>query len=294
MSNHCKLATTLLIAAMMASSLIMVESASALSIPKPSVPEFTVSTTYRSYDVEPTTTTTIDPYDGHISTRTEPGSHVEGGGITLSIKNQPFTSYYASNGYPIKLFYHVRAKGLDGDWRYTGYDADYYFEAADSTYTTFAVSYGKKSYGGWEFSIPSCVDIYTPDEIGILDFQVEAFIGYKNVTVRPRGIVVRDGDLLTEFVGQTSGWSDTQTVTIPNGAYTPTTPRPTAQTTSTPTPTDTHDNPTTPPSTHENQPEANDYTPASIPLTTFLLVTVVFIGVIVVLLTLLFQRQKNR
>jgi hypothetical protein len=82
-----------------------------------------------------------------------------------------------------------------------------------------------------------------------------------------------------EFRGETSGWSNTQTISIPD--VNPTIPT----TTSTPA--------STSPSTYDNQPETNDYKPASIPLTTFLLVTAGFIGVIAVLLILLFQRQKT-
>lgn len=285
MSNHCKLATTLLIAVLMASSLIMVESASAQSTPKPSVPEFTVSVTDHSYDVEPTTTTTTDPYDGQITTTTTPGYHMVNGSIEISIKNQPFTQYYNSDGFPIKLYYHIRAKGYDPVyWNYIPYLGSY-LPATNSTYTTVTLAYSNT----W-FQTGGGFNSYRPD--GTLDFQVEAFIGYKNVTnIHPWNLMTRQEDLLTEYVGQTSGWSDTQTVTIPNGAYTPTTPRPTDQTT--PTPTDTLDNPTTTPSTHDNQPETNDYTPTSIPLTTFLLVTAVFIGIIAVLLILLFQRHKK-
>jgi hypothetical protein len=196
------------------------------SISKPSVPEFTVSVTAHSYDIQTTTTTTTDPYDSHISTTTMPGYHVVNGSIEVSIKNQQFTPYYASNGYPIKLFYHFRAKGFDVNWHYSGEGAyvNRYFEATNSTYTTFAVLYSGNSFeisGGW--------NIYKSD--GTLGFQVEAFIGYMNVTnINPADIMVRADDLRTDFVGETSGWSDTQTATIPNGAYTPViaTPLPTS------------------------------------------------------------------
>jgi hypothetical protein len=93
-------------------SLFIAKPVSAQSTPKPSIPEFTVSVTDQSYDVQTTTTTTTSPYDGHISTTTTPGYHEINGSIELSIKNQPFTPYYGSNGYPIKLYYHVRANGV--------------------------------------------------------------------------------------------------------------------------------------------------------------------------------------
>ena len=213
-------------------SLFLDNPVSAQATPKPSVPEFTVSVTDHSYDVQATTTTTTSPYDGHISTTTTPGYHEVNGSIQLSIKNQPFTPYYASNGYPIKLFYHFRAKGLDGNWFDSGEGpySDTYFEATNSTFTTVTVPYSGsffESNGGWAN--------YKPD--GTLDFQVEAFIGYMNVTnVNPTDLMVRPDDLRTEFVGQTSGWSNTQTATIPNASYIPiiASPLPTSNPTSTP------------------------------------------------------------
>jgi hypothetical protein len=218
-------------------------------MPKPSVPEFTVSVTDYSYDVPTTTTTTTDPYDGHLKTTTNPGYHAVNGTITLSIKNQPFTSYYASNGYPIKLYYQIRAKGLDVNWLNLGYGAysDTYFEATNSTYTIVSIGY-TTNFFNWIGGLVA----YKTD--GTIDFQVEAFIGYKNVTnIHPWAIVTRPDDLRTEFVDQTSGWSGTQTATIPNGAYIPTTISPTVSSTQT-TPTQTITQPpyqdtTTPPGT---------------------------------------------
>jgi hypothetical protein len=213
-------------------SLFIAKPVSAQSTPKPSIPEFTVSVTDQSYDVQTTTTTTTSPYDGHISTTTTPGYHEVNGSIELSIKNQPFTPHYGSNGYPIKLYYHVRAMGVDPEnWLYSPGDGpDSYFQATNSTYTS--VTFG---YSGNSFEISGGFIGYRPD--GTIDFQVEAFIGYMNVTnINPVDIVVRPDDLRTEFVGQTSGWSITQTATIPNASYTPIipTPLPTSNPTSTP------------------------------------------------------------
>jgi hypothetical protein len=185
-----KLATILLIIALTASSLIMIEFVSAQAMPKPSVPEFTVRVIDHSYDVQTTTTTTTDPCDGQIITTTTPGYHMVNGSIELSIKNQPFTSYYASNGYLIRLFYQIRARGDGNFWSYSpSYDS--YFQASNSTYTTFTLGYSGNCF-----------------ETG--------------------------GGLLTEYVGKTSGWSNTQTVTIPNASYTPIPANP-SPTTSTPT-----------------------------------------------------------
>jgi hypothetical protein len=183
--------------------------------PKPSVPEFTVHVTDHSYDVPTTTTTTTDPYDGRITTTTSPGYHMVNGSIELSIKNQPFTSYYNSDGYPIKLYYHIRVKGLDAvNWYYSpGVNPDSYFPTTNSTYTT-----GTYGYSGYSFEI-RWGDLIAYRADGTLDFQVEALIGYMNVTnINPTDIVTRADDLLTEYVGQTSGWSNTQTITIGEAA----------------------------------------------------------------------------
>jgi 5-hydroxyisourate hydrolase-like protein (transthyretin family) len=97
-----KILLALFLAALMVSGLAFgcFGGVNAASIPKPSVPEFTVSVTDHSYDVQTTTTTNTD-FDGRITTTTTPGYHMVNGSIELSIKNQPFTSYYDSDGYPI-------------------------------------------------------------------------------------------------------------------------------------------------------------------------------------------------
>jgi len=56
------------------SSLVMIDSASAQSIPKPSTPGFSLRLIDNSYDVPPTTT--VNPYTG--KTETSGGYHVEG------------------------------------------------------------------------------------------------------------------------------------------------------------------------------------------------------------------------
>jgi hypothetical protein len=68
-----KPATLLLITVLAVSSLIMVSSAFAQSITKPSVPEFTLVLVDSSYDVP--TTYSIDPYTGENVTHN--GYHVE-------------------------------------------------------------------------------------------------------------------------------------------------------------------------------------------------------------------------
>ena len=78
----------LLVVILAVSSLMMVESAFAQSIPKPSVPEFTVKIVAQPYDVP--TTTSIDSYSGKEIIHQ--GYHVENKSIEVKIKNQALQS----------------------------------------------------------------------------------------------------------------------------------------------------------------------------------------------------------
>src|SRR5665647_1089789 len=98
------------------SSLIIVKTAFAESIPALSVPEFTVKLVDRSYDVPITYTTTTDPFSGKQITTSSGGYHVTNKTIDVTIRNQPFTSTDLGNGSVIQLYYSVRAKGHFGDW----------------------------------------------------------------------------------------------------------------------------------------------------------------------------------
>jgi hypothetical protein len=186
------------------------------STPKPSVPEFTVRAIDKSYDV-PTTTTTRTNFDGRKITTTTPGYHVKAGIIEISIKNQPFTPYYDSEGYPIKLYYQFRVRtNYDNVWRYFPYGPDLYFEADNSSYTTMAVGYGWHNWGGYTLKYKYGASTQVSSD-GKIDFQVEAFIGHTNTTIvhHSAAPVIRSEDIIVKYVGQTSGWSETQTITIP-------------------------------------------------------------------------------
>ena len=93
----------LLVIVLAVSSLIMVESASAQSIPTPSVPDFTINITHHSSDTPSTVST--DPFTG--ANVTNPGSHYEWQTLDLTIKNQPFTQ----DAYGIEFYYFIRMKG---------------------------------------------------------------------------------------------------------------------------------------------------------------------------------------
>jgi hypothetical protein len=181
-------------------TLLMINVVSTLaSTPTPSVPEFTIETISFPYDVPPSTTTAIDPYTGEETVVTQPGYHVENETAQLRITNQDFTPYtIEENGvnWTINLFYNIRLKGSFSQnwgyyWRHNGSSDGNVAQNHDSEYTIVSI------------------DDYLPSE-GSVDFQLEALIGYE------QGIVPVPGVPGTHRVitGETSGWSDTQTITI--------------------------------------------------------------------------------
>jgi hypothetical protein len=137
--------------------------------------------------------------------------------IEVKIKNQPFTPYWTQeNNYngTINLFYNIRCKWPSAEnWTYLcgggleGYAVrEILMQDYDSEYTVLS----------YETS-------HSP-----IDFQVEAVIGYEQSVLSPPPFP------MTRWViiGESSGWSDTQTITISEG-QTPTSP---PATTPTPTP----------------------------------------------------------
>jgi hypothetical protein len=192
-------------------------------IPKPSVPEFTVKLIDSSYDVP--TTYSLDPYTGENVTHT--GYHVEQQSIEVKIKNQPFTPYEMQdsngNNQSINFFYNIRIKGqFSEDWTELYRASDGYpHQWSDSDYT--ALSY---VLGGDADTVLGTKMIKLPAGTQV-DFQVEAMIGYihREISMPIPGT----GWVVT---GETSGWSNTQTITIPESQM----PTPSPATTPTPTP----------------------------------------------------------
>lgn len=166
------------------------------SILKPSVPEFTVKLVDKSYDV-PTTYST-DPYTGEKVTHE--GYHVEKIGIQIKIKNQPFVPYYDdSRGWNIGFDYNIRMKGhFSEEWSYLYRASDGFPpQWSDSDYTV--ITYTDGVFGTQMIDLPPNAQV---------DFQVEAMIGYTHR-------VVDGGFAPWRFTGEKSGWSSTQTITIP-------------------------------------------------------------------------------
>lgn len=183
-----------------------------LSIPKPSVPEFTLKYADNSYDVPPTYG--IDQYTGKNVT-TSNGYRVDNRSIEFTIKNQHFTPYNDSDGRYIGLYYNFRLKGPYGaEWdycpiapngrstrRYGGMfgSADQLPEihlcASNSEYTVIAMSLS-------ELSIQDITDE------GQVEIQVQALIGH----LEPDDFMLAGHTYI--FTGESSDWSATQTLTI--------------------------------------------------------------------------------
>jgi hypothetical protein len=230
MSSIGKDFSLLLVVILAVSSLILVESAFAQSIPKPSVPEFTVKLIDTSYNTP--ATSTIDPYTGE--TITHPSQRIEARTIEIRIKNVQFTPFEIKNGsntYTVNFQYNIRFKGhFEEEWRYPYNPNVNNYIGRDSGVETIISHQG-------EYSSTEGLKL-TPDRGGFyatfppnakIDFQVQAMIGYIHFVVVPgpfSGMV---------FEGQTSDWSNTQTITI-GETSTSNSPSPTPQT-SNPTPT---------------------------------------------------------
>lgn len=174
--------------------------ASAQSIPKPSVPEFTLRFVPSHVVPATTPTYTIDPNTGQqrILIPAHPIWHV-GDYIEIIIKNNEiFTSYFDSKQNQIALYYNVDYKEHnEADWQ---------------PYTLLGVVFGQNSTSDTTI-IPFN---QLPDKGGTIDFRVQAQIGYYTLADKAPVPIIQG------FVGQTSDWSNTQTITIPASSTSPT------------------------------------------------------------------------
>jgi len=201
------------------------------SIPTPSVPEFTVELVDSSYDV-PTTYST-DPYTGEPVTHE--GYPVESRTIEVKIKNQPFVPFSIQENpdaatWTINFYYNVRIKGhFSEEWRELYYASDGYpTQDSGSEYTVLSYQGGYSPTEGMALQKDAIMTTLSPG--AQVDFQVEAMIGYVSRVYNPDA-TEQLAMWPWRFTGETSGWSSTQTITIPK------TPSPTTSPTLTPAPT---------------------------------------------------------
>jgi hypothetical protein len=175
--------------------------ATLLPVAKPSVPEFTVAPVDRSYDVPVSVTYSTDPFTGQQVAHTSDGYHVTNRTIEITINNQQFTPITLNNGTKIQLYYSLQMKGHFGDWSDTSSTNGYTFTRMEAaTYSTvITLLLGSESS-----------NLYIPNG-GNQDFQVQAQIGYE--------YPYYDDHIFPLYIAfeslAESGWSNTQTITIP-------------------------------------------------------------------------------
>ena len=205
MAKHAAL---LLVTMLAMSSLILVKTSCAqIGVTNPSIPAFDV--TFHTYQHYIPPTYGVDPSTGKAVTIKEGYTEVQKW-VRVDIGGQPFIRYNNSDGQLISLHYNVRWKGNhDNAWQYIPQDI-HYGDAADPWDTQAigcSISIGFK---GIESPASGWMKLLDP-AVTQIDFQVEALIGYYTTD--------------NVFIGQSSGWSNTQTLIIPEGQ--PPTPTPT-------------------------------------------------------------------
>jgi hypothetical protein len=229
----------ILIIAISSLSLLMVKPANAQTIPKPSVPEFTLKLVAHPYDVAPITT--IDPYTGK-TVITQEGYHVENKSIEVQVKNQPFS--YSFNGTTYHLYYSFRVKGhFENIW--TDYSSIY----DGISYAKEGTIYAEKAQytrgvlqSNSDYTLLTIPSSEVPDE-GQLDIQVKVAVGHDSKEFANENYHIMDPTYYGHYetataVDLTSDWSNIGTLTIPNGSVsisTSASPNPTPTSTQNPT-----------------------------------------------------------
>jgi len=182
--SKCLALILILTMALSCASLLMVKPANAQTIPKPSVPEFTIQT-----QTQNNTTT-----------------------ITLTIRNQPFD---AANQYPNGFFYNVAVSVDAKNWNelYHVEDAsDWYPQQSNSSTTVLTYVAGETRY----YPMNASQRVGIIPKSGEVAFKVQAMIGH-----RDRG-AFQNGFMPYVLVGEESDWSTAQTITIPASSPPPT------------------------------------------------------------------------
>jgi hypothetical protein len=177
-------------------------SPSPIFIPKPSVPEFTLRLIASFPEKNKTT-------------------------IELTIKNQPFDK---DNIYHYSLVYTVRIRTSDENWTDLYNAEDGYPPQSGSDYTVLSYVSGEIAYyPSDDYPLAPSTKVGIIPSYGQVDFQVQAVVGYRTRSLA--WLYGRQG-LPYVFEGESSDWSDAQTVTI--GESQTSSPEPTALTSPTP------------------------------------------------------------
>jgi hypothetical protein len=206
MGRPSKCLSLLFIVILVVSSIMIVEFASAESITVPSVPEFTIKFVRASASINIT-----DPNTGLNNT-----VNFDNSTIQVTIKNQPFNPYKDAKGNSINLYYNVSEKGPYGNWNYHPTSAQKYI-ASNSEYTV--LTFLTNDMNQLQNSTGVHAEVI-PTPVGELDFQVQACIGYYSVAIVYSGSSFPHQ--IEVFNGETSDWSNTQTVAISQTSPSPT------------------------------------------------------------------------
>jgi hypothetical protein len=181
----------------LSSGSLTIKPISAQSIPKPSVPEFTVKLVAHPYDVSPSTS--IDPYTGKTIT-TQQGYHVENKSIELTITNQDYP--YTYNGSECWIAFNIRTKGHFGNQWTELFNFNRYFKYFLNDFPTQTIT---------QYTIINIpADTYALDSQ--IDIQIQAFPKYvTEIMIYPH---IQGSGYPEKGYGLTegSGWSNIKTI----------------------------------------------------------------------------------
>jgi hypothetical protein len=189
-------------------SLLIIEPSHAQTIPKPSVPQFTINYVEQSYDIAPTYT--IDPYTGQTE-MTSRGNTVIVKNIEVVIQNQAFSPHQTADGNYTQLGYYVRAKGYYEQWI-----TDSINEGGNIILYNNSMRTPASISDATILTIP--LNYWNIKPGGEIDFQVKAVIA-NYYTVQSHDLYIPDyvgSDVISE-----GDWSSTQTLTIPSANSSP-------------------------------------------------------------------------
>jgi hypothetical protein len=238
------------------------------TISKPSVPEFSLEFISQTINVAPSFS--INPYTGENVTY--PGYQTQNNTIQIKIQNQLFIPIIGNE----TLYYNARVKGhFEDEWTEI-----YRYE---STSPGTIVSSGTlPPQSKTQFTMLSYPAMGYP-EYSQLDFQVEALIGiYTTSEPASHDPFVPPFTTFGIIAGGESGWSKTQTITIPE-------PSPSPVTIPSPSP-----SPTQEPTTEPTQSPIQSSEPSPPTINPYIILIPVLIAVVAVIAALVYFKKHKK